>query len=31
MVLARKVCDPDLADCFRFSAHAQVLSAAGWK
>jgi TetR/AcrR family transcriptional regulator, transcriptional repressor for nem operon len=31
MVLARNVCDPDLADNFRRSAHAEVLRTAGWK
>jgi TetR/AcrR family transcriptional repressor of nem operon len=30
MVLARNVCDPDLADNFRRSAHAEVLRTAGW-
>ena len=30
MVLARNVCDPDLADDFRRAAHAEVLRAAGW-
>jgi TetR/AcrR family transcriptional repressor of nem operon len=30
MVLARNVCDPDLADDFRRSAHAEVLRTAGW-
>jgi TetR/AcrR family transcriptional regulator, transcriptional repressor for nem operon len=31
MVLARNVCDSDLADNFRRSAHAEVLRTAGWK
>lgn len=31
MVLARNVCDLDLADNFRRSAHAEVLRTAGWK
>ena len=30
MVLARNVGDPDLADDFRHSAHAEVLRTAGW-
>jgi TetR/AcrR family transcriptional regulator, transcriptional repressor for nem operon len=30
MVLARNVCDPDLADDFRRTARAQVLRTAGW-
>src|SRR5262249_24367560 len=30
MVLARNVRDPDLADDFRRTAHAEVLKAAGW-
>ena len=30
MVLARNVSDPDLADDFRRTAHAEVLRAAGW-
>jgi TetR/AcrR family transcriptional repressor of nem operon len=30
MVLARNVCDSDLADEFRRSAHAEVLRTAGW-
>jgi len=30
MVLARNVCDPDLADDFRRTAHAEVLRTAGW-
>jgi TetR/AcrR family transcriptional regulator, transcriptional repressor for nem operon len=30
MVLARNVCDPDLADEFRRTAHAEVLRTAGW-
>ena len=30
MVLARNVCDPDLADDFRRTAHAQVRRTAGW-
>src|SRR5262245_50270947 len=30
MVLARSVYDPDLADNFRRSAHAEVLRTAGW-
>jgi len=30
MVLARNVCDSDLADKFRRSAHAEVLRTAGW-
>jgi hypothetical protein len=30
MVLARNVCDSDLADDFRRSAHAEVLRTAGW-
>jgi TetR/AcrR family transcriptional repressor of nem operon len=30
MVLARNVCDVDLADDFRRTAHAEVLRAAGW-
>lgn len=31
MVLARNVCDSDLADNFRRSVHAEVLRTAGWK
>jgi len=31
MVLARNVRDPDLADDFRRTAHAEVLRTAGWK
>jgi TetR/AcrR family transcriptional repressor of nem operon len=31
MALARNVCDSDLADNFRRSAHAEVLRTAGWK
>jgi TetR/AcrR family transcriptional regulator, transcriptional repressor for nem operon len=31
MVLARNVCDADLAENFRRSAHAEVLRTAGWK
>jgi TetR/AcrR family transcriptional repressor of nem operon len=31
MVLARNVCDSDLAENFRRSAHAEVLRTAGWK
>jgi TetR/AcrR family transcriptional repressor of nem operon len=31
MVLARNVCDSDLAHDFRRSAHAEVLRTAGWK
>jgi TetR/AcrR family transcriptional regulator, transcriptional repressor for nem operon len=31
MVLARNVCDSDLADNFRRSAHAEVLRTARWK
>jgi TetR/AcrR family transcriptional repressor of nem operon len=31
MVLARNVCDSNLADDFRRSAHAEVLRTAGWK
>jgi len=31
MVLARNVCDSDLADNFRRSAHAEVLRTAGWQ
>ena len=31
MVLARNVCDSDLADNFRRSAHVEVLRTAGWK
>jgi hypothetical protein len=31
MVLARNVCDSDLADEFRRSAYAEVLKTAGWK
>jgi hypothetical protein len=30
MVLARNVCDSDLADNFRRSARAEVLRTAGW-
>ena len=30
MVLARNVCDPDLADDFRRTAHAEVRRSAGW-
>jgi hypothetical protein len=30
MVLARNVYDPDLADGFRRTAHAEVLRTAGW-
>ena len=30
MVVARNVCDSDLADKFRSSAHAEVLRTAGW-
>jgi TetR/AcrR family transcriptional regulator, transcriptional repressor for nem operon len=30
MVLARNVGDPDLADDFRRTAHAEVLRTAGW-
>jgi AcrR family transcriptional regulator len=31
MVVARNVCDPDLADDFRRTARAEVLRTAGWK
>jgi AcrR family transcriptional regulator len=31
MVLARNVCDSELADNFRRSVHAEVLRTAGWK
>jgi hypothetical protein len=30
MVLARNVCDPDLSDDFRRTAHAEVLRIARW-